>query len=205
MTALSPRSIARALDMLSVLVVISIALALAGLTWRLVIGGGGTPVATLPPPPAAPPVDVAPLVALAPFGAAGAGTSGALAPTTLPLVLKALFYAPPPAASTALIAANGQPPKSVAVGGDLAGLATIAAIAADHVLLNVGGQHQALYFPGKMKSLLGAAAQPAPATSPAPPPPAAIPPPAFLDSSAPPPANRAGAVAEPARPRPESR
>jgi general secretion pathway protein C len=67
--SLTPRQARTALDVLTGLVVISIAFALAGLTWRLA-GHAGTGAITVPSGRSGPAVapDIAPAIALAPFG-----------------------------------------------------------------------------------------------------------------------------------------
>ena len=67
--ALTPRQARTALDVLTGLVVISVAVALAGLTWRIA-GHAGTGAITVPSGRSAPAIapDIAPALALAPFG-----------------------------------------------------------------------------------------------------------------------------------------
>jgi general secretion pathway protein C len=211
----------RVVDGVAILLAVSVALALAGLTWRIVAGGGRDHVAVASIAPPRPPVDVSVIAKLEAFGTPGTA-GGASGPTSLPLILKAIFYRESPGVSTAVIGANGQPAKPIAAGESVAGLATVAAIERDHVVVNAGGQLQQLFFPGKMKTLLGQAqaagqASPPPAPSPplplptpgAPPPagqsiaPGSLPPPlpspstsprqgAFLDSPPPPPTSPGG-------------
>ncbi|MFC5346163.1 type II secretion system protein N [Brevundimonas staleyi] len=178
----------------SVVVVGSLAVALAGLTWRLVgWDDGRTEVAVadgLPPlgGAAAMPgadADVARIVSLAPFGGATA-TVGGLSGSTLGLVLKGIISAYPPSASTALISVGEGPATIYGVGQTPVGDAVIESIEVDHVVLTSGGTRQRLDFPIPVVADPAAAAAPAtpgagitvtPAVSAAtpPPPPAAAP------------------------------
>lgn len=142
-----------ALRVVSVVVTGSLALALAGLTWRLTgwddgreevavadrlvpLGGGAAPGAD---------VDVARIVSLAPFG--GATAAGGLSASTLGLVLKGILMASPPSASTALIAVGEGPAAIYGVGQTPVGDAVIESIEVDHVILSSGGARQRLDFP----------------------------------------------------------
>lgn len=142
-----------ALRVVSLLVVGSIAWALAALTWRLVgWDDGRTEVAvaeSLPPLGAAaggPDPDVARIVGLGPFGG-GAATTGGLPASTLGLVLKGVLSAYPASASTALIAVGEGPAAIYGIGQSPAANAVIEAIEVDHVILNVGGTRERLDFP----------------------------------------------------------
>ncbi len=143
--ALTPRQTRTLLDLLTGAVVVSVAIALAGLTWRIA-GHAGTGAITVPPmrsgPAAAP--DIAPALALAPFGRQAAGD--ATQRTALPLELKGVVAAVPASLSTAFIAEGGQPAKPFHV-GEIVGGATIQSILRDRVILAVGGQNQFLAFP----------------------------------------------------------
>lgn len=142
-----------ALRVVSVVVTGSLALALAGLTWRLTgwddgrdevavadrlvpLGGGAAPGAD---------ADVARIVSLAPFG--GATAAGGLSASTLGLVLKGILMADPPSASTALIAVGEGPAAIYGVGQTPVGDAVIESIEVDHVILSSGGARQRLDFP----------------------------------------------------------
>jgi general secretion pathway protein C len=160
-----------ALRVVSVVVVGSVALALAGLTWRLTgWDDGRSQVAvagTLPPPGGATPggdADVARIVSLAPFG--GAVAADGLPASTLGLVLKGVLMTDPPSASTALIAVGDGPAALYGVGQSV-GSAAIESIAVDHVVLTVGGARQRLDFPEPVASI-------APAPLAAPPPAAGL-------------------------------
>ena len=143
--SLTPRQARTALDILTGLVVISVAFALAGLTWRLA-GHAGTGAITVPSGRSGPAVapDIAPAIALAPFGkAAGADASQA---TNLPLELKGVIAAIPAELSTAFIAVGGQAATPFRVGEVVSG-ATIQAILRDRVILAIGGRTEFLAFP----------------------------------------------------------
>lgn len=186
---MTPRQASRAADIFTGLVVASVALALAGLTWH--IFGAGP--ASAPPPAGqaavtAPPADIAPVLALAPFGPLD---SASAQPTSLALQLRGIILADPSAASTALIAPNGGQPVAYKVGQAVPGGATIEEIALSRVLLRVNGRLERLDLP--RVSAAGTttspqAAAPPPSNSPpAPPSPDGSPPPA-MQAIAPPPA-----------------
>lgn len=142
-----------ALRVVSVVVVGSLALALAGLTWRVVgwdDGRDAVAVAGSLPPlggAAAPgaDADVARIVTLAPFG--GATATGGVAASTLGLVLKGVIMASPASASTALISVGEGPSTIYGVGQTPVGDAVIESIEVDHVILTSGGTRQRLDFP----------------------------------------------------------
>ena len=142
-----------ALRVVSVVVVGSLALALAGLTWRLTgwddgrdevavaeslapLGGAAAPGAD---------ADVARIVSLSPFG--GATAPGGLPASTLGLVLKGILMAFPSSASTALIAIGEGPAAIYGIGQTPVGDAVIETIEVDHVILSSGGARQRLDFP----------------------------------------------------------
>lgn len=175
---LTPYRMKQAVDLLTGLVVVSIAVALAHLTWRLA-GNADVGAITVPAVRSAPAVpDLTPALALAPFGRAGADGEGAT-PTTLQLTLKGIVFARPATLSIAYIAAGTEAPKPLKVGETVAG-ATISAIQVTRVLLNNGGRAEFLAFPDPFATPgappAGAPA-PAPGSNPiaAPPPPPAGP------------------------------
>ena len=142
-----------ALRVVSVAVVGSLALALAGLTWRLTgWDDGRSEVAvaeTLPPLGAqagGPDTEVTRIVGLAPFGG-GATLVGGLPASSLGLVLKGVLMAFPPSASTALIALGDGPATIYGIGQSPVGNAVIEAIGLDHVILKVGETRERLDFP----------------------------------------------------------
>lgn len=151
-------------DILCAGVIVSVTIALARLSWRLLATQGPmveVDLAGVTLPPAL--VDIAPIQAFAPFGR----DSGANAPpTTLGIELRGIVVADPADASMALIAPTGGTPQALGVGGTIAG-ATIEAIDVDHVLLRVGNRIEMLAFP-KPAATGGAAPAPAlPAAAPA--------------------------------------
>jgi general secretion pathway protein C len=129
------------------LVVASVGIALAGLTWRLA-GYADTPVA-VPPGPVDPPsrrvaANLTPITALAPFGRPD---PSAAPPTRLAIELRGAVLARPEAASSAWIAAANGPVRSYRIGETVASGATLKSVAVDHVLLNVSGQVERLDSP----------------------------------------------------------
>ena len=174
--SLSPRQARIGLDVLTGLVVISVGVALAGLTWRIA-GHAGTGAITVPSgrtgPAAAP--DIAPAIALAPFGKAAVAEAGQA--TSLPLELKGIIAAFPAELSTAFIAVSGQPAKPFHV-GENAGGGVIQAILRDRVILTNAGRNEFLAFPDptlspeqRQAAAAQAAAAPVATTPGAPPPP----------------------------------
>jgi general secretion pathway protein C len=160
--ALTPRQARTTLDIMTGLVVISVAVALAGLTWRIA-GHAGTGAITVPQgrtgPATAP--DIAPALALAPFGKQAVGEAGQA--TSLPLELKGIVAASLTELSTAFIVVSGAPAKPFHVGETVGG-GTIQAILRDRVILSNGGRNEYLAFPDPSLSpeQRQAAAQPAP-------------------------------------------
>ncbi|HVJ02772.1 MAG TPA: type II secretion system protein N [Sphingomonas sp.] len=143
--SLTPRQARTALDLLTGAVIVSVAVALAGLTWRMA-GHAGTGAITVPSGrsgPAVPP-DIAAALALAPFGKPAINEAGQ--PTTLPLELKGVIAANPATLSTAFIAINGQAPIAFRIGESVSG-ATIQSILRDRVILAIGGRTEFLAFP----------------------------------------------------------
>ncbi len=148
MKSLSPASLVR---LYAVLMVASVAVALAGLTWRLMgyAGGAEAPVVSVAAPSAgggarAGATDVSAMIRLAPFGRS---EPGAAAATRLPLTLRGVVQARPAEASTAWIESEDGKVVSYAVGGAIPGGATLNSVAADHVILDVGGNLERLDFP----------------------------------------------------------
>jgi general secretion pathway protein C len=149
----TPREIRFAVDGLTGLVVISVAAALANLTWRLA-GEAGAPSAVgaameayVAPAPAP---DVTGMINLPPFGSAVAAMASAAAPANL--VLHGALAAVPANASSALIAAGGQPSASYRIGEAVAGGMVLSAVGVDYVILSLGEQHMVLYFPGDRRA-----------------------------------------------------
>ena len=189
---MSPRQARIGVDVFTFAMAASIGVALAGLTWRL-LGDPGTrfgasPVAARP----ARAVDIAPLIALAPFGAAPApvaaqGPSG-------PLVLRGILLAEPRSASSALIAVGDAAPVAFYAGQPV-GSATIESIALDHVVLLSGGARFSLGFPNATPP--SAATTPPPSAMTASPPAGPLDPAALLGALGAQPAGTGLAVATP--------
>ncbi len=162
--SLTPRQARIGLDLLTGAMVVSVAIALAGLTWRIA-GHAGTGAITVPSGRTGPAVapDIAPAVALAPFGKPSVDEAGQA--TGLPLELKGVIAAIPASLSTAFIAVSGQPAQPFHVGDNVNG-ATIQSILRDRVILGNGGRNEYLAFPDP--SLTPAQRQAAAAQGPAP-------------------------------------
>lgn len=143
--ALTARQTRTALDLLTGAMVVSVAVALAGLTWRIA-GHASTGAIMVPSGRSGPAIapDMAPAIALAPFGKSA--VVDAPQPTALPLELKGIVAAIPAELSTAFIAVSGAPPTAFHIGQAVNG-ATIAAIQRDRVLLDNGGRREFLAFP----------------------------------------------------------
>lgn len=169
------------LRVVSLVVVGSLAVALAGLTWRLTgwdDGRSHVAVAESVPPLGVQGSpggdgDVARIVGLAPFGGTAVGADG-LPASSLGLILKGVLMAVPAEASTALISVGEGPAAIYAIGGSPAPNAVIEAIAMDHVVLNVGGTRERLDFPAPVAGVApppttpGAGITVTPATPPSP-------------------------------------
>ena len=141
-----------ALSLFTALVVISIAIAAARLTWRLA-GDTRHPrtaaiVATAPP---SPPADLEPILRLAPFGISPANQSVAdnNSVAGLGLQLRGIMRARTPSASSALISTGGGPSKPFFVGESVVGGVVVDTIEMDHVVLRLNGRQEVLAFPVK--------------------------------------------------------
>jgi general secretion pathway protein C len=149
--SLTPLQQHRALDALTAAVIVSVAIALAGLTWRIA-GHAGQGAITVPsgvrPALAAAP-DLAPALALAPFGKAARADMAQA--TALQIELKGIVFAVPETMASAFVAQNGEAPRAFRVGEAVAG-ATIEAIQRDRILLNNGGRIEFLAFPDPFAS-----------------------------------------------------
>ena len=143
--ALTPRQTKLALDLLTAAVVISVAFALAGLTWRIA-GHAGTGAITSPSGRSGPalPANAGPALALSPFGKGT--TLDATQPTGLPLTLQGIVAANPASESTAFIVQSGQPAAPFHLGQTIGG-ATIQGILRDRVILSNQGRLEYLTFP----------------------------------------------------------
>ncbi|WP_404337515.1 type II secretion system protein N [Sphingomonas sp. MMS12-HWE2-04] len=143
--SLTPRQARTSLDLLTGAMVVSVALALAGLTWRIA-GHAGTGAITIPSGRSGPAMapDVAQALALAPFGKAAA--TDAAQPTSLPLELRGVIAAGASPLSVAYISVSGATALPVRVGEAVSG-ATVQSILRDRVLLVNGGRTEFLAFP----------------------------------------------------------
>ena len=145
---MTPREIRFGIDGLTGIAVVSVAAALALLTWTLAgYSSTASPVsaavgAYLPPSPAP---DVTALVNLPPFGKATSAPASIAAGSDL--VLHGILLTTPAAASTVLIALPGQDPVSYPIGAVLPNGGTIDSAGEDYVRLRSGNQYLTLYFP----------------------------------------------------------
>jgi general secretion pathway protein C len=175
---LTPRQARIGLNLFTGAMVVSVAVALAGLTWRIA-GHAGTGAITVPSGTSGPAVapDIGAAVALAPFGKPSVSEAGQA--TGLPLELKGVIAAGPGDLSSAFISVSGQPAKAYKVGDNING-ATVQSILRDRVILANGGRNEFLAFPDPTltpeQRLAAASGQPAAApvnavTAPGTPPP----------------------------------
>lgn len=175
--SLTPRQARIGLDLFTGAVVVSVAVALAGLTWRIA-GHAGTGAITVPSGSTGPAVapDIGAAVAFAPFGKPSVTDAGQA--TGLPLELKGVVAASPAELSTAFISISGQPAKAYKVGDNING-ATVQAILRDRVILANGGRSEFLAFPDPTltpeQRQAAAAGQPVAPAGPAPLVPGAVP------------------------------
>ncbi|HEV7227324.1 type II secretion system protein N [Brevundimonas sp.] len=149
------------------IVVVSLGLSAARLTWRLIGWDDGrsevwTPAA-LTPVSGAQGGGLAAVLAWNPFTA---GTTGdGLPASNLGLVLRGVIYAAS-GGSTALISSGGGPVQPFGVGENPVGSAVIEAIEPERVILNVGGRREALHLPKPTEAAAGAPAAALPQTAP---------------------------------------
>ena len=140
-----------ALAAVAALVIGSLAWAAGGAAWH-VMGHSAAqpsdgPAGFVGEPPAAPQVDVAPIVALNPFGAVPEAEPAApVAETALDLVLRGVLMNPDPDRSMALISAAG-PARGYRPGDAVSAQAILVEILAGHVVLEVDGRREILSFP----------------------------------------------------------
>ncbi len=130
-----------AADIFAALVIASVAWALAGLTWRLMGYATQEPVA-VPAGHAAAGVDIAPLIALAPFGIA---SGGAVEQGGGDLTLRAIFAAFPASNSVALIAGPDGEVIPVSIGDSTPG-GIVEAIEPEKVMLRTSSGLRVLGF-----------------------------------------------------------
>lgn len=148
---MTARQLQLALTLFTALVVVSIGVAAAKLTWRLTSAAAPPRTAPVVVAAAAPaqPIDLQPVLRLAPFGASPASPQAASNVASLGLQLRGIMRARVPGASSALISTGGGPSKPVFVGDSLAGGAVVDAIEVDHVVLRLNGRQELLAFPAK--------------------------------------------------------
>ncbi len=137
-----------ALVLLAATLTVSVAIAAAGATWH---GLGHFPElkqqAAMPRTSAAAEVpDLAPIIALAPFGTS-TSTQGPVQATSANLLLRGVILAKPTDQSTALISEAAGDPRIISIGQTLPGGAVLDSVAPDHVVLLVGGRREILSFP----------------------------------------------------------
>ncbi|HEX8445939.1 MAG TPA: type II secretion system protein N [Sphingomonas sp.] len=132
-------------DLFTGAVIVSVAVALAGLSWRIA-GDSGLPARApvAAPVPTAAPVDLSAITGSAPFGSAAAVPTTA---ATGGLMLRAVLFARPASASTALISSGDTPALLVHIGDPAPGGAVVDSIAIDHVVLRTASGLQTLAFP----------------------------------------------------------
>lgn len=137
-----------ALLALAALLTLSVAIAAAGTTWHAL---GHFPELkaqeVMPQQSAAIEApDLAPILALAPFGVPTA-TQGPIQATSANLILRGVILAVPASRSTALISEAVGEPRTVSVGQTLPGGAVLDSVASDHVMLLLAGRREILAFP----------------------------------------------------------
>ncbi len=140
------------IPVLTLCVTASIAIAAGQAFWHVMGETSETPAElSFAPPaerPAQTPFDLAPAVALAPFGSADQEPQTAAPPkaTTLDLALRGILLQSDPSLSFALIATDGTT-KRYALGESIADKAVLVDINDRHVVLEVDGTRQILGFP----------------------------------------------------------
>lgn len=139
---MTPRQARLGVDVFTGAVIVSVGLAMAGLTWRLAGYSGVGPAVAPVLSGSSSSIDIKPVIALAPFGSAvttpAQGGDG-------PIRLRAIFLAVPASASTVLIA--GADGKVVSYGlGQSVGGGVIEAIQAEQILLRMPGGARTIGF-----------------------------------------------------------
>ncbi len=140
----TPRRMRWVFAMFAAVVIASVAIALAGLTWHLA-GYTGEPPVTSPvmhTTSAAAVADPAAVIALAPFGTALSANPGANDQTVR---LKGILLATPASASTVLLAGADGKVAGYGIGAHVGG-GVVAAIEPDQVILRMPGGLQAIGF-----------------------------------------------------------
>jgi general secretion pathway protein C len=128
---------------------ISLGISAAPVAWRLA-GYNGTPPGTFTAEaaPAAERVNLDPVLAFAPFGRAApiVQAERPIAITETGLTLLGIALAEPASQSRAIIAGGDVPISSYGAGSPVSATVTLAEVQPDHVILQVNGQPEALYF-----------------------------------------------------------
>jgi general secretion pathway protein C len=131
------------------LVAISLGISAAPVAWRLA-GKNGATAAQFTAEAAHVPeqVDLAPILAFAPFGSATpvAEPNRPVPTTDTGLTLLGIALAEPATASRAIIAGGDVPVSSYGRGSAITTAVTLGDVFPDHVILQVNGQPEALYF-----------------------------------------------------------
>lgn len=149
---MTPREIRFATTGLTALVVLTVAGAMANLTWRLAGEPGGASsvsAATNSYVAPAPPPDITGLISLPPFGRVAIAPAAARAD----LILHGVLMAVPAIASSALIASTGQETIAYRVGDPLPGGGVLDAVGEDYVVLRVGDRYSTIYFPNDERAM----------------------------------------------------
>lgn len=162
---MTPQELRFGINGLTGIVVLSVAAALATLTWRLAGEAGGASAVTAATEayvPPAPPPDLTAMINLPPFGRAMVAPTAMTA--SVDLVLRGVLLANPATASSALIATGDKVSIAYGIGDPLPGGVMLNGIGIDYVLLRRGEQFYTLYFPGDPRAGQPAVAVAAPGT-----------------------------------------
>lgn len=139
------------LTTVSAVVVVSVAVAAAGLSWRI-RGYHQTEPSLSHSASQSAPIDTQAAIALAPFGTAAVDDSGPA--TSLPLQLKGVFAASTDTHAIAFISVSGAAPVPVRIGEAVNG-ATLIAVRKDRVIISNGGRNEYLAFADPARSIDG--------------------------------------------------
>ena len=139
-----------ALTTLGAAIIMSLAIALAGLTWHVAGDASAEAAAPLVATGRDAVVlrtDLAPILALSPFGSVALTTAEAPQETTLGFVLHGVVLADPASKSTAVIAASDAVPHVYGIGDTLPDSVVLETVLPDSVTLRVAGRLETLSFP----------------------------------------------------------
>ncbi len=139
---MTPRQARIGVDLFTVAMIASVALALATLTWRLQGYAGDDPVAAPVAPGPSIATDIVPVLALSPFGTASGGATQVAGGA---LILRAIFAAVDPALSVVLIAGADGQVVAFGVGESTPG-GIIETIEPERVMLRTGNGLRVLSF-----------------------------------------------------------